>query len=48
MSTIEAKDVWQIYDGRVVLEKINISINEGSFVSIVGPSGCGNRPFCAC
>ena len=41
MSTIEVKDVWQIYDGRVVLEKLNLNIEEGSFVSIVGPSGCG-------
>jgi NitT/TauT family transport system ATP-binding protein len=41
MSTIEIKDVWQIYDSRAVLEKINLNIEEGSFVSIVGPSGCG-------
>jgi len=41
MSTIEIKDVWQIYNGRVVLEKLNLNIEEGSFVSIVGPSGCG-------
>ena len=41
MSTIEVKDVWQIYDDRVVLEKLNLNIEEGSFVSIVGPSGCG-------
>jgi len=41
MSTIEVKDVWQLYDDRVVLEKLNLNIEEGSFVSIVGPSGCG-------
>ncbi len=41
MSLIEIKDLWQIYDGRVVLEKLNLSIAENSFVSIVGPSGCG-------
>lgn len=41
MSSIEIKDVWQIYDSRVVLEKINLNIEQGSFVSIVGPSGCG-------
>ncbi|MDD2704299.1 MAG: ABC transporter ATP-binding protein [Acidocella sp.] len=41
MSTIEIKDVWQIYNDRVVLEKLNLNIEEGSFVSIVGPSGCG-------
>jgi NitT/TauT family transport system ATP-binding protein len=41
MSIIEIKDVWKIYDNRVVLEKINLNIEQGSFVSIVGPSGCG-------
>ncbi|MGE4482103.1 ABC transporter ATP-binding protein [Acidocella sp.] len=41
MSLIEIKDLWQIYDSRVVLEKINLNIVENSFVSIVGPSGCG-------
>lgn len=41
MSSIEIKDIWQIYDGRVVLEKISLNIEQGSFVSIVGPSGCG-------
>jgi NitT/TauT family transport system ATP-binding protein len=41
MNVIEVKNVWQIYDGRVVLERLNLNIAEGSFVSIVGPSGCG-------
>jgi NitT/TauT family transport system ATP-binding protein len=41
VSTIEIKNIWQIYNDRVVLEKINLNIEEGSFVSIVGPSGCG-------
>ncbi|MBB5373318.1 ABC transporter ATP-binding protein [Acidocella aromatica] len=41
MSSIEIKDIWQIYDSRVVLEKISLNIEQGSFVSIVGPSGCG-------
>lgn len=41
MNVIEVKDVWQIYDNRVVLERLNINIAEGGFVSIVGPSGCG-------
>jgi NitT/TauT family transport system ATP-binding protein len=45
MSMIAAKDVWQIYDGRVVLEKITLNIEDGSFVSIVGPSGCGKTTF---
>lgn len=45
MSVIDVTDVWQIYDGRVVLEKLNLGIEEGSFVSVVGPSGCGKTTF---
>jgi NitT/TauT family transport system ATP-binding protein len=41
MSLIQIKDLWQIYNDRVVLENLNLSIVEKSFVSIVGPSGCG-------
>jgi NitT/TauT family transport system ATP-binding protein len=41
MSHIEIKNIRQIYNGRVVLDKINLNIDQGSFVSIVGPSGCG-------
>jgi NitT/TauT family transport system ATP-binding protein len=41
MSALSIRDVWQIYDGRVVLERISVEIAEGSFVTVVGPSGCG-------
>ncbi|OYV36562.1 MAG: lauroyl acyltransferase [Rhodospirillales bacterium 20-64-7] len=41
MSLLEIKNVWQVYEDRVVLEKVNLGIEQGSFVSIVGPSGCG-------
>ena len=29
-----------------VLRRINAEIKEGEFVSIMGPSGAGNRPCC--
>lgn len=41
-SVLELKDVHKIYDnGTVALQNINLSINQGDFVSIVGASGCG-------
>ena len=45
MSALSIKNVWQIYDGRVVLERISLEIAESSFVAVVGPSGCGKTTF---
>lgn len=38
---IEIKQVWKEYGGQVVLEKLNLSVQAGEFISIVGASGCG-------
>ena len=35
------KDVWVEYGDKIVLEKVDLAIEEGSFVSIIGPSGAG-------
>ncbi|MGO4167218.1 ATP-binding cassette domain-containing protein [Novosphingobium sp. YAF33] len=38
-------DVWVEYGDRIIIEKLNLDIEEGSFVSIVGPSGAGKSSF---
>jgi NitT/TauT family transport system ATP-binding protein len=38
---IEIKQVWKEYGNQVVLEKLNLTVQTGEFVSIVGASGCG-------
>jgi NitT/TauT family transport system ATP-binding protein len=42
---IEVKNVWQEYGDQVVLERLNLSINEGEFCTLVGASGCGKSTF---
>ncbi|KGT96114.1 lauroyl acyltransferase, partial [Dickeya fangzhongdai] len=41
MSLLKLKNIRKEYDGQVVLERLNVSVEEGEFVSIVGASGCG-------
>ena len=38
---ITNKNIVKSFDGKNVLENISASIQEGEFVSFVGPSGCG-------
>ncbi|MDD1779668.1 ABC transporter ATP-binding protein [Enterovibrio sp. ZSDZ35] len=42
---IEAKNVWKEYGDHVVLERLNIRVMQGEFVSILGTSGCGKSTF---
>jgi NitT/TauT family transport system ATP-binding protein len=41
MSAIMIRDVWVEYGDQIVIERLNLEIASGAFVSIVGPSGCG-------
>ncbi|MBB3861518.1 NitT/TauT family transport system ATP-binding protein [Novosphingobium hassiacum] len=38
---LSLQNIWVEYGDKVVLEKVNLDIEAGSFVSIVGPSGAG-------
>ncbi len=45
MSFISVNNVWQQYAEQVVLERLNLSIDEGEFCTLVGTSGCGKSTF---
>ena len=38
---ITLKDIALSFDGEKVLEKLDLSIYDGEFVTLLGPSGCG-------
>lgn len=42
MTTIlSLRDIWVEYGDKIVLERVNLDVAAGSFVSIIGPSGAG-------
>lgn len=41
MSKIELKDIYKKFDEKIILNKLNLTIEEGEMVSLLGPSGCG-------
>jgi NitT/TauT family transport system ATP-binding protein len=45
MSALSIRDVWVEYGDQIVLERINLEVGSGSFVSLVGPSGAGKSTF---
>lgn len=38
---LSLRNVWVEYGDKVVLEKVNLEVAEGAFLSIIGPSGAG-------
>ena len=45
MSYVEVRDLHQSYGGRPIIERVNLDVTEGEFISIVGASGCGKSTF---
>lgn len=48
MSFIELKNINKSYEDKQVLKNINISIDEGEFVTFLGASGCGKTTLLRC
>lgn len=42
---IHADNLWKSYGDNVVLERINMRVEEGEFITLVGTSGCGKSTF---
>jgi NitT/TauT family transport system ATP-binding protein len=38
---VHIEDLYKEYDGKVVLDNIDLSITKGELMTVVGPSGCG-------
>jgi NitT/TauT family transport system ATP-binding protein len=45
MSLLAFRNVWVEYGESIILERVDLEIEEGSFVSIIGPSGAGKSTF---
>ena len=49
MKLVEIKNISKIYHTKkneiLALKDITFDINDGDFIAIVGPSGCGNAHF---
>lgn len=42
---IQVKNVWKQYGENIVIERLNVTVKEGEFVTLVGTSGCGKSTF---
>lgn len=42
---IQAKNLWKSYGENTVLERMNVTVNAGEFITMVGTSGCGKSTF---
>ncbi|MFV0576846.1 MAG: ABC transporter ATP-binding protein [Vibrio sp.] len=42
---IQIQQLWKEYGNNIVLERLNLNVYSGDFISIVGASGCGKTTF---
>lgn len=42
---ISASNLWKHYGDQMVLERVNVTVEEGEFITLVGASGCGKTTF---
>lgn len=42
---IEAQNLYKEYGNSIILEKINVKISKGEFITVIGTSGCGKSTF---
>lgn len=47
MNKINAQNIYKSFQGLEVLKGINLSVDEGEVVAVIGPSGGGKSTFCA-
>ena len=40
-TVIRFEDITKEYEGKTIIENLNLSIGQGEFVTIIGSSGCG-------
>ncbi len=45
MSLVDVSNVFVSYDQTPILERVNLAVEDGSFTTIVGASGCGKSTF---
>ncbi|MBS1300934.1 ABC transporter ATP-binding protein [Loktanella sp. SALINAS62] len=45
MSFVTVENLFQSYGRRPIIERVNVTVAEGEFISIVGASGCGKSTF---
>ncbi len=47
MASVELRDVRKAYGALEVIHGVSLSIADGEFIALVGPSGCEIRRCCA-
>ncbi|MBU2359065.1 MAG: ATP-binding cassette domain-containing protein [Alphaproteobacteria bacterium] len=45
MTFVHVENLFQSYGRRPIIERVNVDVAEGEFISIVGASGCGKSTF---